>query len=104
VKYHRGLQASVQFGDQHTAARLAELAELVNGPRAGLVARWAAALAHHDGGEALLAVSHDLEAIGDRIAGAEAAAHASLIFRRQNKRGPAPTAGGRADRLITERS
>jgi len=94
------LQAAIQFGDQHTAVRLAELAELVDGPRAGLVAGWAAALADHDG-DALLAVSHDLEAMGDRIAAADAAAHASRVFNHQNRRGPALTASGRADRLIT---
>jgi DNA-binding CsgD family transcriptional regulator len=94
------LQAAIQFGDQHTAARLAELTELVDGPRAGLVARWAAALADHDG-DALLAVSHDLEAMGDRIAAADAAAHASREFNQQNRRGPALTASGRADRLTT---
>jgi DNA-binding NarL/FixJ family response regulator len=63
------------------------------------VARWAAALA--DGGEALLAVSDELEAMGDRIAAADAAAHAALVFRRENRRGQALTASGRADRLIT---
>jgi DNA-binding CsgD family transcriptional regulator len=93
------LQAAIQFGDQHTAVRLAELAELVDGPRAGLVAGWAAALADHDG-DALLAVSHDLEAMGDRIAAADAAAHASLVFGHQNRRGPALTASGRANRLM----
>jgi DNA-binding CsgD family transcriptional regulator len=93
------LQTAIQFGDQHTAPRLAELAKLVDGPRAGLVARWAAALP--DGGEALLAVSDDLEAMGDRIAAADAAAHASLVFRRENRRGLALTASGRADRLVT---
>jgi DNA-binding CsgD family transcriptional regulator len=94
------LQAAIQFGDQHIAARLAELAKLVDAPRAGLAARWAAALADHDG-DALLAVSHDLEAMGDRIASADAAAHASRVFHQQNRRGPALTASGRAERLIT---
>jgi DNA-binding NarL/FixJ family response regulator len=70
-------------------------------PRAGLAARWATALADHDG-DGLLAVSYDLEATGDRIAAADAAAHASLIFHQQNRRGPALTASGRADRLITD--
>jgi DNA-binding CsgD family transcriptional regulator len=95
------LQAAVQFGDQHTADRLSELAELVDGPRAGLVAQWAVALADHDG-DALLAVSRDLEAMGDRIAAADAAAHASRAFDQQSRRGPALTAGSRADRLITD--
>jgi DNA-binding CsgD family transcriptional regulator len=95
------LQAAIQFGDQHTAARLAELAEVVDGPRAGLAARWAAALADRDG-DALLAVSHDLEVMGDRIAAADAAAHASRVFHQQNRRGPVLTASGRAARLITD--
>jgi DNA-binding CsgD family transcriptional regulator len=95
------LQVAVQFGDQHTGARLADLAELVDGPRPGLIARWAAALCDH-GGDALLAVSYDLEAMGDRIAAADAAAHASLAFRREARVGPALTASGRADRLISE--
>ena len=95
------LQAAIQFGDQHTAARLAELVELVDCPRAGLVARWAAALADRDG-DALLTVSHGLEAMGDRIAAADAAAHASRVFSERNRRGPALTASGRADRLITD--
>lgn len=94
------LQAAIQFGDQHTAARLAELAQLVDGQRAKLVARWAVALASRDGGKTLLAVSHDLEVMGDRVAAADAAAHAALVFRRQNRRGPALTASGRADQLI----
>ncbi len=95
------LQAAIQFGDQDAGARLSELAEVVGGPRAGLVARWAAALSDHDG-DALLAVSHHLEAMGDRIAAADAAAHASRVFNQQNRRGPALTASGRADRLITD--
>ena len=95
------LQASIQFGDQHTAARLAELAELVDAPRAGLAARWATALADRDG-DALLTVSHDLEVMGDRIAAADAAAHASRAFHKQNRRGPALSASARADRLITD--
>jgi DNA-binding NarL/FixJ family response regulator len=94
------LQAAIQFGDQHTAARLAELTKLVDAPRARLAARWAAALADHDG-DALLAVSHDVGAMGDRIASADAAAHASRVFHQQNRRGPALTASGRAERLIT---
>jgi DNA-binding CsgD family transcriptional regulator len=94
------LQAAIQFGDQHTAARLAELAELVDAPRAGLVARWSAALAVRDG-DALLAVSHDLEGMGDRIAAADASAQAARVFHHQNRRGPALTASSHAERLIT---
>ena len=65
-----------------------------------MAARWAAALADHDG-DALLAASHELEAMGDRIAAADASAHASYVFHHRNRRGPALTASGRAERLIT---
>lgn len=95
------LQAAIQFGEQHTATRLAELAELAEGPRARLVSCWAAALGDQNG-EELLAVSNDLEAMGDRIAAADAAAHASLVFRRQNRRGAALTASSRAASLIND--
>ena len=95
------LQAAIQFGDHHTATRLAELVKLVEGPRAGLVARWAGAL-DDQRGEEMLAVSNGLEAMGDRMAAADAAAHAALVFRRQNRRGPALTASNRATRLINE--
>jgi len=95
------LQGAIQFGDQHTAGRLAELAELVDGPRVRLAARWAAALSGRDG-DALLTVSRDLEVMGDRIAAADAAAHATRAFHQRNRRGPALTASARADRLITD--
>ena len=95
------LQAAIQFGDRHTADRLAELVELVECPRAELAAHWAAALADHDG-DGLLAVSHDLETMGDRIAAADAAAHAWRAFNQQSRRGPALTASARAGRLITD--
>jgi ATP/maltotriose-dependent transcriptional regulator MalT len=95
------LQAAVQFDDTHHASRLAELATLVKGPRADLAARWAIAAANHDG-DALLDVSRDLETMGDRVAAADAAAHASLAFRRHNRRGAALTASGRATRIITD--
>ncbi|HZE15189.1 MAG TPA: helix-turn-helix transcriptional regulator [Mycobacterium sp.] len=95
------LQTAIQFGDNQHAPRLAELAGLIEGPRANLVARWAAAGADDDG-DALLDVSRDLEVMGDRIAAADAAAQASLSFRRHNRRGSALSAGGRASRLIAD--
>jgi DNA-binding CsgD family transcriptional regulator len=94
------LQAAIQFGGNQHARRLAELAKLVEGSRAGVVARWATASADDDG-DTLLDVSSDLEAMGDRIAAADAAAQASLIFRRQDRRGSALSASGRAGRIIT---
>jgi DNA-binding NarL/FixJ family response regulator len=97
----RCLQAAIQFGDTGQARRLTELAELVEGPRAELVARWAEAAAHQDA-QTLMAVSADLEAMGDRIAAADASAHAASAFRRTQQRGPALTAAARASRLIAE--
>lgn len=75
------IQSAIQFGDpKDHGERLAELATLVEGPRAPLVARWAAARAVDDG-EALLSVSADLEEMGDRIGAADAAAHAPHLAR-----------------------
>ena len=52
------LQTAAQFGDRSGAPRLRELAAIVEGPRAGVAARFAAALAAGDGAE-LAAVSED---------------------------------------------
>lgn len=94
-------QAAVQFGDTRQAPRLAELSTQVGGPRAALAARWADALAHPNPDE-LSAVSSEFEAIGDRIAAADAAAHAATAYRKRQQRGPALTAAARATRLISE--
>lgn len=94
------LQTAIQFGDTgNHSARLEELAALVEGPRASIIARWAVARAGNDG-EALMSVSSDLEAMGDRIAAADAAAHAVEAFGRQNLRGSTFTARARATQLI----
>ncbi len=95
------LQAAIQFGDQHTAGRLAELAELVDGPRAGLAARWAAALADHDGDGAARRLTRPG---GNGRSHRRSRRGRSRLARlpRQNRRGPALTASGRADRLITD--
>jgi DNA-binding CsgD family transcriptional regulator len=95
------LQAAVQFGDQSRVDRLAELADTVGGTRASLIARWAAAVAATNGDE-LLRISEDLEAMGDRIAAADAAAHAALAYSHDNLRGSRLTASGRATRIVTE--
>lgn len=96
-----GLQTALQFGADPQVDRLAELARTVEGPRAGLVARWAAALTARDG-RALLEVSRDLEEMGDRIAAADAAAQAALTFQSENLRGARLTASTRAAALIDE--
>ena len=95
------LQTALQFGDTHGADRLGELADIVEGPRAELVARWAAQLGAHDG-DALLGISAELEELGDRIAAADAAAQAALAFERDGRRGARLTACGRATRLIDD--
>jgi DNA-binding CsgD family transcriptional regulator len=96
------LQNAIQLGDTRDhGERLAELATLVQGSRAAIVARWASAKGAHDG-EALMAVSSDLESMGDKIGAADAAAHAAQEFHRQNLRGSKLTANGRASRLIAD--
>lgn len=95
------LQTALQLGDKGNPGRLTTIETLVEGPRAGLAARWATAQAAKDG-PALLEVSHDLEAMGDRIAAADAAAHAAVIFGAANLRGARLTASSRATHLIGE--
>lgn len=95
------LQTALQFGDEPDPDRLDELTDLVDAPRATLVARWATALAGKDA-QALMQVSHDLEQMGDRIAAADAAAHAALVFGGQNLRGGRLTASTRASQLAAD--
>jgi len=95
------LQTALGFGDRTGSPRLAELARLVDAPRAVLAARWSKALAVHDG-DALLEVSGDLAAMGDLLAAADAAAHAALAFDKQRRRGLRLTASERASRIMTD--
>ncbi|MFI6029876.1 LuxR C-terminal-related transcriptional regulator [Amycolatopsis magusensis] len=96
------LHHAVRFGDRTVAARLAELASTVDGPRASAAAAHAAALAEDDGA-ALLAAADQLERMGDLPAAADAAAHAVTAFARHDSRTAAQTAAARAHRLA-ERS
>lgn len=96
------LQTAAQFGDGSVAARLGELAGIVQGPRVGVAARFAAALAAGDGAE-LASVSADFEAMGDLVAALDAAAHAAIMFRHKDLRGSALSCSARADALA-ERS
>jgi DNA-binding NarL/FixJ family response regulator len=73
----------------------------VQGPRAPAAAAHAAALATGDG-DALLAASRQYEAFGDRIAAADAAAQAVLIYRQADLRGAVMSASAIAERLATE--
>ncbi|OBJ81772.1 helix-turn-helix transcriptional regulator [Mycobacterium gordonae] len=92
------LQTATQFGAGSTATRLGELAQFVEGPRVGIAARFAAALATGDGAE-LASVSEDFEAQGDLIAALDAAAHAAIAFRHKDLRGSALSSSTRADAL-----
>jgi DNA-binding CsgD family transcriptional regulator len=92
------LQTAVQFGDTTVATRLRELAALVEGPRAPLVARYADALGCDDA-ERLEQVSADLQSMGDLLAAADAAGQAATLHRRAGRRGSAMTAASRAEQL-----
>jgi DNA-binding NarL/FixJ family response regulator len=95
------LQTATQFGDATTAARLADLAAQVQGPRARAAAAHAAALAAGDG-HALIEASRQYEEFGDRLAAADAAAQAVVAYQHAGKRGAAMTASAIAQRLATE--
>lgn len=92
------LQTATQFGDTSTACRLHDLQDLVEGPRAATAARFAESLRSGDGDE-LVAVSEQFESIGDLIGAVDAAAHASICFRRKNLRGSALRCSTRAQAL-----
>jgi DNA-binding CsgD family transcriptional regulator len=92
------LQTAVQFGDHSVASRLSELQSIVEGPRAHLAARFAAALAAADASE-LENVSAEFEHMGDIVAAVDAAAHACSAFRRGDRRGSALGCSTRAEAL-----
>jgi DNA-binding CsgD family transcriptional regulator len=92
------LQTATQFGDRSGAPRLRELQAIVEGPRVGLVARFAEALREGDAAE-LAAASEDFERMGDLVAAVDAAAHAGIGYRRQDLRGAALGCSTRADAL-----
>jgi DNA-binding CsgD family transcriptional regulator len=95
------LQAACQVGDHSSATRLRELATTVEGPRAGLAARFAAGLRGGDGGE-LLTVSKEFERIGDLVAAVDSAAHAAIAYRRQRLTGSAYGCSSRAAELAEQ--
>lgn len=73
------IQAAAQWGDGGQAARARELADALSLPLADAVASHAEALQAGDG-EALLAASSAYREIGDRVAAADAAAQAAVLF------------------------
>ncbi len=95
------LQTATQFGDHKTAARLAELAQQIQGPRAPAASAHAAALTAGSG-DGLIDASRRYEAFGDRLAAADAAAHAVVAYQHAGLRGAALSASATAQRLATE--
>ncbi len=95
------LQTATQFGDHTTAARLAELEDQFQGPRAPAAAAHATALAAGSG-DALVDASRQYEAMGDRIAAADAAAQAFVAYQTAGSLGRAMGAFATAQRLATE--
>jgi DNA-binding CsgD family transcriptional regulator len=96
------LQTAVQMSDRSCEARLRELEEVVEGPRAGVAARFAGAVSEGNAAE-LASVSAAFEALGDEVAAVDAAAQAALAYRRQDLRGSALGCVARAEALA-ERS
>ncbi len=82
------IQAAAQWGDASQAVRARELAGVLSLPLAAAVASHAEALSAKDG-EGLLAASAAYRGIGDRVAAADAAAQASVVFdeHQQRRRG-----------------
>lgn len=92
------LQTATQFGDRSGVSRLRELEATVEGPRVGVAARFAEAL-RDDDAPRLASVSEDFERMGDLVAAIDAAAHAAILYRRQQLRGSALGSSTRADAL-----
>jgi DNA-binding CsgD family transcriptional regulator len=95
------LQTATQFGDRSGASRLRELESIVEGSRAGLATRFAVALRNADAAE-LVAVSEEFERMGDLVAAVDAAAHAAIAYRGENRRGSALRCSTRADALARQ--
>ncbi|MFF0492653.1 LuxR C-terminal-related transcriptional regulator [Nocardia sp. NPDC004068] len=92
------LHHATRFGDRTDAARLATLANRVQGPIAGIYARHAAAVGNTDPG-ALAAVSAEFEGVGLLLSAADAAAQAVPIHDRAGRRRLSAEAAARALQL-----
>jgi DNA-binding CsgD family transcriptional regulator len=92
------LQTALELGDHTVGGRLADLARMVEGPRAPTAARQADAMAACDA-DGLLAASDQWQEIGDQLAAADAAALATRAFNSQGRRGSAWAATTKAQRL-----
>lgn len=92
------LHLAARFGDRTPEARLAELCQIVEGPRVAVMAAHAGALAASDP-DRLSGSSRDFERLGDLASATDAAAHAANAYRRRNQRGSALTELARAHKL-----
>jgi DNA-binding CsgD family transcriptional regulator len=95
------LQTATQFGERSCGPRLRELEAIVEGPRAGVAARFAEAL-HDDDGAELAAVSAEFDDMGDLIAAVDAAAHAAIAYRHHDLRGSALGCSAKAEALAEQ--
>lgn len=95
------LQTAAQLGASTVDDRLTELAAIVEGPRVQAANALATAL-RAGAGTDLSAASEELEAMGDRIAAADAAAYSAGAHRREGRRGSAYSANTRAANLLSE--
>jgi DNA-binding NarL/FixJ family response regulator len=95
------LHHAARFGDRTVAARLAALAERVEGTMVALFARHAAALADGDA-QALDASSADFENAGLMLSAADSAAQAAPLHERAGERRASTESGARALRLATQ--
>ena len=95
------LQTATQFGDRSCAARLTELTAIAEGPRPALAARFASALSAGNAAE-LTSLSEEFEKMGDLVAAADAAAHAALAYRSEDRRGSALGCSARAAALAEQ--
>ena len=91
-------QTSLHFWDTDVGDRLDELDQLTDGPRAGLVDRYARALSGRDA-SALLAVSHGFEQIGDRLAAIVTSTQCAFLHRLDGNHGSAMSCRERAAAL-----
>ncbi|WP_433781599.1 LuxR C-terminal-related transcriptional regulator [Actinomycetospora sp. CA-101289] len=93
---------AVRFGDRDQAGALAELARLLDGPRARTAAAHAAALAARDVA-GLLGAAEGMESCGMLLSAADAFAHAAVVARDRGQHAEATAAADRAATLAAER-
>ncbi|GAA4790470.1 LuxR family transcriptional regulator [Actinomycetospora chlora] len=94
--------AAVRFGDRDQVDALADLARVLDGPRASTAAAHAAALAARDV-DRLIATADQMESCGLVLAAVDALAHAAVVARDRGEHTAATAAAERATTLAAER-